>query len=162
MYRFSSIVRKKYLKVFEEIPWEDVVKDRGASYHSMRDVFVHVLDAYRYWFHYVLGGNDVKEYEDKDLDSIGNVEDMSDYEREVDGIVMGYVENMSEDELPRICTVETDNPDEQEASSISVESVLIHMIEEELQHRGELNCMMWQMDVCPPIGGLDDLLKAME
>jgi uncharacterized damage-inducible protein DinB len=34
--------------------------------------------------------------------------------------------------------------------------LLRHMVEEELQHRGELNALFWQMDVRPPLSDAED------
>lgn len=53
-YRYNSFVRKRYLDAMEQLPWEEVVKDRGASFGSIRNVFLHVLDAYRRWFQAVI------------------------------------------------------------------------------------------------------------
>ena len=53
-YRYNSDERKKYMDAMEKLPWEDVVRDRGASFHSIRNVFLHVLNAYRYWFQYAI------------------------------------------------------------------------------------------------------------
>ncbi|MDH2900538.1 MAG: hypothetical protein PXY39_06160, partial [archaeon] len=33
----------------------------------------------------------------------------------------------------------------------SVREMLYHLIEEELQHRGELNALLWQDDIAPPV-----------
>jgi uncharacterized damage-inducible protein DinB len=33
----------------------------------------------------------------------------------------------------------------------TVREMLLHMVEEELQHRGEINALLWQMDIEPPI-----------
>ena len=56
-YRYNSDVRKKYLAAIERLPWEEVVKDHGASFRSIRNGFVHVLNAYRYWFQYAVKDN---------------------------------------------------------------------------------------------------------
>ncbi len=34
--------------------------------------------------------------------------------------------------------------------------LLWHEVEEELQHRGELNALLWQIDVHPPIATVED------
>jgi len=38
--------------------------------------------------------------------------------------------------------------------------ILMHMIEDGLQHRGEINCMLWQQDIDPPATGFIEWLKA--
>lgn len=34
-YRYNSAIRKKYLDAIEKLPWQEIVKDRGASFHSI-------------------------------------------------------------------------------------------------------------------------------
>ncbi len=34
---------------------------------------------------------------------------------------------------------------------ITVRDTLLHLLEEEIQHRGELNALLWQIDVEPPV-----------
>ena len=56
-YEYNFYVRKKYLRaIFEKIPEEERYKDRGASFPSIVDIFVHVIDAYRFWFVHVYQG----------------------------------------------------------------------------------------------------------
>jgi uncharacterized damage-inducible protein DinB len=35
--------------------------------------------------------------------------------------------------------------------NLPVKQMLWHLVEEELQHRGELNALFWQMNIDPPI-----------
>lgn len=37
--------------------------------------------------------------------------------------------------------------------TFNVENMLWHLVEEELQHRGELNALLWRINVDPPITG---------
>jgi uncharacterized damage-inducible protein DinB len=41
----------------------------------------------------------------------------------------------------------------------SFRGTLLHVIEHELQHRGELNALLWQIDVEPPIMDWDEFEK---
>ncbi len=139
------------MEAIEKLPWEDVVKDRGASYPSIRDIFLHVLDAYRYWFEYATKGSKVKEYADIDPANVRNVADLRKLEREVNSMVMGIVNGLREEDLQNVFKIDQSAGDGGAIFSRSMEMILIHMIEEELQHRGELNCLFWQQDVEPPI-----------
>ena len=58
-YRYNSFVRKKYLQLIfsERVSEEERYKSRGTSYPSLVDIFVHVLDAYNWWFVYVYNDN---------------------------------------------------------------------------------------------------------
>jgi uncharacterized damage-inducible protein DinB len=59
-YAYNSHVRKAYLKKILSLPEDEALKDRGASYPSILDIFVHVLDGYRYWFFVVREGDPEK------------------------------------------------------------------------------------------------------
>jgi uncharacterized damage-inducible protein DinB len=145
-YRYNSDVRKKYLAAIERLPWEEVVKDHGASFRSIRNVFVHVLNAYRYWFQYAVKDNP-KEYKGINLDNCKSIQDMRKCEAEVDAMVMSLIESLREEDLHKIYVIHADDT----TYHVSLEAILMHMIEEELQHRSEINCMFWQQDVDPPI-----------
>lgn len=146
------------------MPWEDVVKDRGASYPSIRDIFLHTLDAYRYWFEYATKGSKVKEYADDDTAKIRTVADLRKREREVDTVVMNVVHSLREEDLQKVFEIDqsTDEDGNGGIISRSMEMILIHMIEEELQHRGELNCLFWQQGIDPPITSYGEWLAQKE
>jgi uncharacterized damage-inducible protein DinB len=147
-YRYNSVARKAYLDVIEKLSWEEVTRDRGASFPSIRDVFLHVLEAYRYWFECVVKGETVKEY---DPECFRGVDDMRRFEQDVDSMVMRLVESLQEDDLTRVYSICCTDSDDEQTSQVSMEAILMHMIEEELQHRGEINCMLRQQDIDPPI-----------
>jgi len=142
-YRYNSYVRKKYLKViFEKIPKRQLYRDRGASFPSIVDVFAHVLDAYRYWFVYVYN-DDLDRHHPSWRRRRYTLRTLREYERKVDRLVLGIVEELEPESLGR--RLRSRNRTE------TVREMLVHMVEEELQHRGELNALLWQMDIEPPI-----------
>jgi len=154
-YRYNSETRKKYLDVIDSLPWAEVVRDRGASFPSIRDVFLHILDAYRYWFEYGLKDN-LSGYRRTDRDRFKNPADIREYEQAVDSMVEGVVGNLREQDLTRAYEIHEPN----ETMQVTMEAILMHMIEEELQHRGEINCMLWQQDIDPPTTDFIEWLKA--
>jgi uncharacterized damage-inducible protein DinB len=82
LYHYNSRTRKRYLKtIFRNVPAKDRYRDMGASFPSIVDIFIHIIDACRFWFLFVCCGN----------------------------------------------------------------------VEEKLQHRGELNALLWQMGIEPPL-----------
>jgi uncharacterized damage-inducible protein DinB len=74
-------------------------------------------------------------------------------ESEVDSLVMRYVEALSSEDLKREITWHENGKIEK----ISVNDMLHHMIEEELQHRGEMNAVLWEMGVEPPVSEWQDM-----
>gem|GEM_PF-4017955 len=43
-------VRKLYLDVLVQLPPEECLRDRGASYPSLQEIFVQVLEALLFWW----------------------------------------------------------------------------------------------------------------
>jgi uncharacterized damage-inducible protein DinB len=151
-YRYNSAVRRKYLQeIFEKIPEEERYKDRGASFPSIVDIFIHVIDAYRHWF--------IFTYEDRLLEferlrgkKKYLKEDIEAEEEELETLLQEFLESLTQEDLGRWV------PFTQGAffGKIKLRDMMWHMIEEELQHRGELNALFWQLDIDPPIIGWND------
>ena len=145
-YRYNSDVRKKYVDAMEKLPWEEVTRDRGASFPSIRNVFLHVLNAYRYWFQYAIYNN-LKNYRGIDPNTFCTVDAIRKHESEVDSMVMSLIGSLREEDLLKVHVIQ----DGSVTHNVTMEAILMHMIEEELQHRGEINCMFWQQNIDPPI-----------
>jgi len=58
-----------------------------------------------------------------------------------------YLDSLSSARLRKTYTV---TGEEHKRTRITAEDVLIHLFEEEIYHRGELNALLWQMDIDPP------------
>jgi uncharacterized damage-inducible protein DinB len=152
-YRYNSYVRKKYLNALEKLPYEELTRDRGASFPSMLNIFVHALDAYQYWFMFKYPGVPIAGYElrltatlerHKDPETI---EEVREDEKMVDSFVLNFVEGLDEEKLGE--SFETS--DGAGRWRFTVSQMLWHLVEEELQHRGELNALFWQMNIDPPV-----------
>ena len=44
LYQYSSTVRRRFLEKLEGLPWESVTKNREASFYSMKDTLLHMID----------------------------------------------------------------------------------------------------------------------
>lgn len=147
-YRYNSYVRKKYLaSIFDDVSREERYKDRGASYPSVVDIFAHILDAYRFWFIYV--------YEDRvsEIERLrGKIHDRNEFvdeEKKVDKLIHAFLGRLKPADLQKLVAFR----DVEEFRRIKLRDMLWHMVEEVLQHRGELNALFWQMDLDPPVTG---------
>lgn len=151
-YWYNSFVRDKYLEaIFEKIPEEKRYEDRGASFPALVDIFIHVIDAYTMWF--------VFAYEDR-LSEFkrlrGSKPRYSRQELEVEvkklqTMLNNFLNNLSEADLGQFFVFR--RRDGSGFRQVRLRDMLWHMVEEELQHRGELNAIFWQLDVDPPVTG---------
>ncbi len=127
---YSQFLRHKYLETLRALPWAEVIKDRGASFPSMRDIFLHMVFVTDAYINYVLQGN--KNYPDVKYEEYDSIEKIKKY--------MEDVETRASENLGKMTT-------EQLGKS---ETMLLDFFQEETHHRGELLALLWQMDVEPP------------
>ncbi len=148
---YNAEVRHRYFNTLVELPWEEVVKNREASHQSLRNIFVHTLNAVNYWLDFL---QNEKRYVRRNLNEYENIEDVRKYMELVEARLEKYVTSLTPEEVKRIYTTTNDVG---ESIEISVEDVLVHLFEEEIHHRGELIALLWQMGIEPPLMGWKNL-----
>ncbi len=151
MYAYNSRARAKYLTAIWKLPPRARYRDRGASYPSIVDIFLHVMDAYRVWFDEVYAGGPPPDW--YPLGQRFTVAEARREMRAIDRRVLGVVDSLRPEDLDRRFAL----PKRWHANRpIVLRELLVHMIEEELQHRGEMNALLWQADRDSPVTGFDD------
>jgi uncharacterized damage-inducible protein DinB len=153
-FRFNSRVRQHYLETILALPPAERLKDRGASYPSLQEIFVHVLDGIHWWVEYVPQDRvaDAKELPARDL----SPELLRAETDTADRLAREYVGRLTEADLTRDMVCHFPGEGGSKEARFPIGDVLWHLVEEELQHRGELNALLWQMNVDPPIAQIDD------
>ena len=155
-YGFNSEVRRKYLKTLSGLPRRALLKDRGASFPSLLDIFVHTLDAHMWWLVYAYHDRaaDFKRMAEKIL----TVAQARKYEREVDKIVSGFIRRLDSRVLSSTFefTYPPGHPRGSGLRKVRTRDMVLQLIAEELQHRGELNALLWQMEAEVPFASFID------
>jgi uncharacterized damage-inducible protein DinB len=143
--KYNQKVRHKYFERLTKLPWEEVTKNREASFHSIRDIFIHTLNAVDYWLSF-LQKEDFKLH--RKFDEYETFQDIKEYMEQVEKRMADYVETLSPAKLNENYTA-TD--DDGKPCEVTAEDILIHVFEEEVHHRGELIALLWQINVEPPM-----------
>ncbi len=159
-YHWNAAVRRKYLEVILQLPPEARLQDRGASYPSLQEIYAHLLDGHRFWFDLVP--------HDRVADALKlelparelTPERLRSATDEIDDLVNGYLAGLSEPDLSREIVTHFPGADAPTERRFPVGDVLWHMVEEELQHIGEINALLWQMDLEPPLGTYEEWTAA--
>ena len=117
----------------------------------MKNIFVHTLGAIDYWLDFLQKQNlhskkKYKEYE--------TLEQVKAYMEHVEKRMHNYLDSLSTEKLEKTYKIKDDNGKTQK---ITAEDVLIHVFEEEVHHRGELNALLWQIGIDPPPMGWKNL-----
>jgi uncharacterized damage-inducible protein DinB len=149
-YAYNSYVRRRYLDALSKLAPEELSRERGASYPTLIELFKHSLDGVASFVQRMSA-----------LHSLSNpqfacpeppsLDDLTHYTDHLEGQVKRFLATLTEEDLERSFLVPKEPPWWDEDFMAPVRGTLYHLVEEELQHRGELNALLWQIDVEPPV-----------
>jgi uncharacterized damage-inducible protein DinB len=144
--RYNHTVRTSYIDAMSKLPWREVVLPRGLSFDSMRDVFVHLTYVEDRWINYVIPSR-FSQWVDPDFNAFLDVASLSSYMQQVHAKTEVYLSKLDDAELSRLILVPWG---EKPYPKQSVETVLTHMVMEDMVHYGELSTAFWQMGLDAP------------
>jgi len=141
---YNETVRHRYFEKLSTLSWEELDKNREASFHSLKNIFVHTLGAIDYWIDFLK-----KESLRSRMrhDEYRTLKDVKDYMKRVENRIHEYLSSLTTANLNNRFTVTDENG---KTFRVTAEDILIHVFEEEVHHRGELIALLWQMNVEPP------------
>lgn len=129
-----------------EIPWERVVERCGASFDSIRDIFVHSLQVEHSYIRRLSGKSTEGTY-DTPFTKFTDVNTIQEYADKVEAETNEYLETLTDEKLQSMVEIKGRDG---KINRLKIEDILIHVIEEEIHHRGELLCIYWQHGIQPP------------
>ena len=141
---YNETVRHKYFEKLSKLSWEDLDKNREASFHSIKNIFVHTLGAIDYWIDF-LKKESLRSR--RRYDEYVTMKDVKDYMKHVEKRSHGYFNSLTTANLRDKFTITDEND---KTFQVTAEDILIHLFEEEVHHRGELIALLWQMNIEPP------------
>lgn len=140
--------RTGYLETLLKLPRKDRIKDRGASLPSIQDIFLHILDVNVWWFESVPQNRQEAHAEVKGRLSSGEIRR---HVRRIAKLSRALARSLTPAKLDRSFVVRGVRGDGRPFEmSVNLRTIIWHMVDEELQHRGEMNALFWQMDVDAP------------
>jgi len=146
---YNHLLRSLYLDACAKLPWVEVAANRGLSFDSMRDVFLHLTLVEDRWISYVIPGH-FEDWVDPDFNAFRDMDALKGYMQRVHANTKSYLVRLSADELNRQLVVPwSDKPD----TRIAVETGLTHMVVEDMIHYGELSAALWQIGLEAPYWG---------
>jgi uncharacterized damage-inducible protein DinB len=146
---YNHVVRGLYYDAMAKLPWYEVVKPRGLSFDSMRDVFLHLMLVEDRWISYIIPGR-FSDWVDPDFEDFQEINTLTKYLQKTKANTEKYLEKLLPEELKRQIIIPWgEKPD----TCISVEKALTHMVLEDMIHYGELSAALWQMGLAAPYMG---------
>jgi uncharacterized damage-inducible protein DinB len=141
---YNESVRHRYFENLAKLPWKEYVKNREASFNSFRNIFIHTLETIDYWLDFLKKENLRSK---KKFDEFKTFDEVESCMERVEKRMQEYLKSPSSVGLRKTYTV---TGEKHKSTRITAEDILIHIFEEEIHHRGEMNALLWQMGVDPP------------
>jgi uncharacterized damage-inducible protein DinB len=147
LYLYSSSVRRKFLEKLEALPWEQVTKNREASFYSMRNIMIHMIDNEDWIANWVIYNNSAGYTRARRAEEYSSMSMVKNHFEEVERKTQAYLQTAGEKEFHRIVKFTLSSGT---TFDLSVEEALFQSFTEQLYHLGELIALLWQEDVEPP------------
>ena len=146
LHQFSSSVRGKFASKLSELPWSEVEKNREASFYSMKNILLHIIDNEDWMVNWVIR-NRQQDYVRRKWEEYASMKMVLDHLAEIEERSRGYFAGLNEDELNRKVNFTTAAG---QVFNLTVEECLLQSFTEQLYHLGELIALLWQINVEPP------------
>ena len=144
---YNVQVRQRYFQALAGIPWKELIRNREASFNSIRNIFIHTIKAIDHWLDVLLKE---KNYRAKQYDEYKSLAEIREYKDYVEKRMQKYLDDLLSAKLLDRYVVQNDLD---ETVEVTAGDILIHLFEEEIHHRGELIALLWQMNIEPPLMG---------
>ena len=141
---YNEAERRAFFKAFAKLSWSEFIKNREASFHSIRNIFIHTLNATDSWLDFL---QNCSPRSRKKFEEYETLKEIGVYMRHVEKHMHDYLERLSPENLKKKYEV----GEEGKTETKTAEDILVHIFEEEVHHRGELIALFWQMDIEPPV-----------
>jgi uncharacterized damage-inducible protein DinB len=147
-FSYIADARRGYFAALEGIAPAELGRDRGASFPSLLDILAHSQGAFWFWLSKCSPeAFPPPKREPGDPPSLSELVEFEGYLQEHVG---KYLDGLREEDLDRTVFRSKSRPTGHDCH-IPIRDVFWHLVEEELQHRGELNALLWQLDVDAPV-----------
>lgn len=147
-FAYLAAARRGYLETLAKLPVGELARDRGASHPTLLDIFAHSQGALYFWM------KSCAKFEfppqPGDPDAPPSIAALRTDETYIQTQIQRIMAELTEADLDRTVFREEGRGSPHDCN-IPIREVLWHLVEEELQHRGELNALLWQIDVDAPV-----------
>jgi uncharacterized damage-inducible protein DinB len=156
LFMYNHIVRQRYIDEFQKnIPWQEMLRNHDTAWLSLKDTLLHIIWVEDTWINYSIQG-----IEDPNrpfnYSKYQTWNSIIEYNLRIVSKVDEYLSNIILEDLDRKVW-RTNNDGIRRTSRIK--DVLIHVVTEELHHRGEIIAILWQMNIEPPDMGWLSIMK---
>jgi uncharacterized damage-inducible protein DinB len=156
LFNYNHTVRQNYTDAFKQkLSWEDMIKNQEIGWLSLKDTLMHIIWVEDSWINYSIQGleDPNRPFPYSNYNSWNAIDD---YNLSSTLMINNYLSSLTANDLRK--PVSRTNNDRVKRTTI-VRDVLIHVMTEELHHRGEIIAILWQMNFQPPDMGWLSVMK---
>ena len=146
LHQYSSRVRSSFANKLAELPWNEVDKNREASFHSMKNILLHMIGNEDWMVNWVIH-NKSRDYVRGRSEQYTSMRMILDHLEEVEEKSRRYFAKLNDSELSRRVKLTTSAG---QTFDLSVEECLFQSFTEQIYHIGELIALLWQDNIEPP------------
>lgn len=146
LYNYSSKVRNGFARKLAELPWEEVERNREASFYSMKNILLHMIDNEDWIVNWVIRDKSIG-YTRRKSAEYTSIQMVLGHLDEVQNKTNSYIQHVDDSELKRRVKF---NLSLGQVFHLSVEECLFQSFSEQMYHMGELIALLWQNNVEPP------------
>jgi len=146
MYAYMKRVRTSFAQKLSELPWDEVNKNREASFYSMKNILLHMIDNEDWIVNYAIYEKS-SDYKRKKSEEYTNMQSVLDHLSQVEKKTESFLAKTTDKDFQRRVKFVLSSG---ASFDLSVEECLFQSFTEQLYHLGELIALMWQDNVEPP------------
>lgn len=150
LYEYSSRVRRRFADKLSELPWDKVIENREASFYSMRNILIHMIDNEDWIVNWAIHDKSIEYKRERSSDDYTSMKLVMDHLNEVEARTKAYLRGVRGTESTEFAKQVNFVLSSGKSFHLSVEEVLFQSFTEQLYHLGELIALLWQGNVEPP------------
>ncbi len=146
IYRYNWRVLRDYCDSLSRLPPAALLQDREATYHSMKNIFFHVLTVHDGWLNVTAQGRsaDPQMREVDEFDDIKTMPPLQAYMEKIIAMEDRFLESLGNSDLERPIQPSW------KRRPHALRDALMQVTLEQAHHFGELIALFWQQDIEPP------------
>lgn len=146
LYAYSSRVRRSFAERLVQLPLDAVAKNREASFYSMKNILLHMIDNEDWIVNWVIPGKS-RAYVRKKWEEYASMGDVIRHLDDVEARTRAYLKDLNQEGFTRRVDFVLSSG---QSFNLTVEECLFQSFTEQLYHLGELIALLWQENIEPP------------
>lgn len=145
VYEYNWRVLRDYCEALAKLPKEEVVKNREATYNSMKNIFHHILSVHDGWLNVTAQGASADPaMREKDFDEVQSMAELRGYMEKIIAQEKRFLGKLTDKDLDRGVQPEW------KTRPHPLRDAFLQVTFEQAHHLGELIALFWQEDIEPP------------